>query len=454
MIHLWNIRPGKTLRVGSIALLKEHGRQQSRRLKLSDLLLLLLRCALIILLALLLAKPLWRQYPSRQEKGWVLIAKEKLPETYRQFQPVIDSLLKTGYTFHYFEPGFKKGQLSAALQQTTDTLTNSTASYWALLANLQQQADVPRSLFLYTTNYLGRFRGQRPAIDTSIHWYAYTPADSVANWWADAYVTTSGSIRARKVTSSPSGNAYTYQEQAGGAVPVKPDTATTQITIFADTYAHDARYLKAAIAAIQQFTQRKMQVSVISQPGLLPQQTDWLFWLSMQPVPEHVAARNVWQYDSGKVVNTSSRIISPAAAPIALYKRILPQQGSVENTQLLWQDGFGNAVLRLEKQGNTARYHFSSRLDPAWNELPWHAAFPGLLLQLFFPDSSSIAADKDRRIIAAQQLQPDHSHPSYLARKRAPVTTDLTAVFWVAIVALFFAERALVFKNSKLPANG
>jgi Aerotolerance regulator N-terminal len=449
MIHLWNIRPGKTLPVGSIALLKENGRPSSRRLQLSELLLLLLRCLLIMLLALLLAKPIWRTSSVRKEKGWVLLEKKGLPETYRHFQLQIDSLLQAGYSLHYFTPGFPEEHLQAALGET-EAAAADTASYWTSLDSLQQHPRAPASRYLFTPHYLSSFYGQRPHIDTGTHWYIYSPADSVSTWQAEAYATTSGSIRARKITSRTTGNSYVYEELPAGST--KADTTTKQITIFADTYAHDAGYLKAAITAIQQFTERKIHLSLISQPGALPAQTNWLFWLSVQPVPARIKAANIWRYDSGAVVNTSSWIISNEAAPIPLSKRIQAHQPA--NPEVLWKDGFGNALLSLERTNNTHTYHFTSRLDPAWNELPWNAAFPGLLLQLLYPDSTVIPADKDRRAIAAQQLRPDQYSPNLSHKRMALPVTDLAPLLWFVVFILFLAERIWVFITKRTSTNG
>jgi hypothetical protein len=449
MIHLWNIRPGKTLPVGSIALLKENGRRSSRRLQLTELLLLLLRCLLIILLALLLAKPVWRATSVKKEKGWVLMEKKGLPETYRHFQPQIDSLLQAGYSLHYFTPGFPEEHLQAALGETEDTATD-TASYWALLDSLQQHPRTPATRFLFTPHYLSRFHGQRPHIDTATHWYIYRPADSVSTWQAEVYAITSGGIRGRKITSRATGNSYVYEELPERSA--EADTATKQITIFADTYVHDAGYLKAAITAIQQFTERKIHLSLISQPRALPAQTDWLFWLSVQPVPDQVKAANIWRYDSGAVINASSWIISNEAAPIPLFKRIQADQPA--NADVLWKDGFGNTMLYLELGNSTHTYHFSSRLDPAWNELPWNAAFPGLLLQLLYPADTHIPPDKDRRAIAAQQLRPDQYGPERSDKRTALPVTNLAPLLWAAVFILFLSERIWVFITKRTSTNG
>src|ERR1700743_1895371 len=103
-IHLWNIRQGKTLKVGSISLITVSSQKNSRSFKLHDLLLLLLRCLLLALLAFILMQPLWQKRINlAQIKGWILIPKESLKETYQKFKPEIDSLSKAGYEFHYFD---------------------------------------------------------------------------------------------------------------------------------------------------------------------------------------------------------------------------------------------------------------------------------------------------------------------------------------------------------------
>jgi hypothetical protein len=193
-------------------------------------------------------------------------------------------------------------------------------------------------------------------------------------------------------------------------------------------------------------------LSLTSQPAALPAQTDWLFWLSVQPVPAGVKAANIWRYDSGVVLNTSSWIISNEAAPVPLFKRIQAHQPVPR--QILWKDGFGNALLHLEQTGNTRIYHFSSRLDPAWNELPWSAAFPGLLMQLLYPDSTTVPADKDRRAIAAQQLLPDQYGQDVSRKRMALPVTDLAPLLWAAVFICFLAERIWVFITKRVKNNG
>ena len=101
-IHLWNVKTGRTLKVGSIAFLSESARSHARSFKLSEWLLLLLRCLLIILIVLLMTRPYWQQQVNTaNEKGWILIEEGKVNEAYKTYKSSIDSLLKVGYSFHY-----------------------------------------------------------------------------------------------------------------------------------------------------------------------------------------------------------------------------------------------------------------------------------------------------------------------------------------------------------------
>ncbi|HVX51305.1 MAG TPA: BatA domain-containing protein, partial [Chitinophagaceae bacterium] len=79
-VHLWNVRRGKVLKVGSVALLLQQTTKNTSSIQLHQLLLLVLRCMLMVLLALLLAKPLWVGN-SRYAAGWVLLDKNDVPQT-------------------------------------------------------------------------------------------------------------------------------------------------------------------------------------------------------------------------------------------------------------------------------------------------------------------------------------------------------------------------------------
>src|ERR1700754_3022267 len=72
IVHLWNDRRGKVLRIGSITLLEGASQRLSWSRQLSQWWLLLVRCLLVMALAFLLAAPYWKVQDAGKKKGWVL----------------------------------------------------------------------------------------------------------------------------------------------------------------------------------------------------------------------------------------------------------------------------------------------------------------------------------------------------------------------------------------------
>ena len=99
-IHLWNVRQGRVLEVGTIRFMEPSQKKRASNLRLSEWLLLLLRCLTIILFAIVMAGPIWKKLTDADEKGWLLIAPNELKDAYHQKSLLIDSLLKNGYRLH------------------------------------------------------------------------------------------------------------------------------------------------------------------------------------------------------------------------------------------------------------------------------------------------------------------------------------------------------------------
>ncbi len=484
VIHLWNIKPGKTLKVGSISLFRESSPKSSRSFKVQDILLLLLRCLMLMLLAFLLAVPLWQQrIKTGKIKGWLLIPKENFTETYKHFKPAIDSISKKkGYELHYFNNGFLKADLPAILQHPQkDSAATWPANYWALILQLEQR--IPSSVHteIFTPNTLSHFNGSKPKTNLTINWHTYTPADSVSTWLSGAWLNTNGNIRVVLGTATPTGTAYHYSDvkNDGSAsaynislesgVPVislknmpaekiKVDTISQRIAIYTDKYSVDANYLKAALNAICGLTQRKTIIKVYSQPDAIPANQDWIFWLSEKADDGTIAqkTKNLFAYENGKmneinswISNSGSYNITQGQPKIALYKSISTKK-TVGNA--LWTDGFGNPILSIE-QGKTVNYHFYNRFNPAWNDLVWSDDFPKWLLELTaqYPKDTG---NHDRRIISAQQSQPTYINAS--DEIIAPQTQQISLVkyLWLILALVFIIERWLATKNNAALVNG
>ncbi|HMG08189.1 MAG TPA: BatA domain-containing protein [Mucilaginibacter sp.] len=487
IIHLWNIKPGKTLKVGSISLMTSAAQKSSRSFKLNDVLLFLLRCLLLTLLAFLLAMPVWRQYLSAaQTKGWLLIPKESIKEGYNEFKPTIDSLTKAGYEFHYFNKGFIKADLKQVLTDAATQTNPEPVNYWSLIAQLNDQLPAAMPVYLFTSHQARHFTGNKPSIASNVHWQTYTPADSLSTWIESAWFTNTNAIKVVEGNSKPSGTYFTsYIIQSGGganavftvninngkpeislknsdqkAIPI--DTNSLRIAIFTDKHSTDATYLKAALDAVSNFSGHKTIIKQYSDAGQIPAAQNWIFWLSEKPVDINSLKKtiNILNYEPGQVNNTVSWIKTNGAFSVAgqqcfpaLYKLV---KDGATNLQPVWLDGYGNAVLNMQQNQHTTSYHFYSRFNPAWNELVWSDGFPKLLLKLMTVNHNAHQMTQhDRRVMDQQQLRP-YVIPSVKNTDAHKITiqTDLTHYFWLALVFVFFVERSLAHKNKLVPKNG
>jgi len=454
VIHLWHVKRGKTLKVGSLAFLQKSSKQQSTSLKITDWLLLLIRCLLIILLAIILAKPQWQSTPkANTQKGWLVVAANQPLTTNHACKQVIDSLLANNYELHLLQKGFPKFSLADSNQLANDTI--QAQAYWLLY---QQLMATSASGYVFTDRQLQHFTGTATAINKRFKWVSYSSKDKVNTWLISAYGTYNDSVVVNIGNSTPSVTAISNTTMAfkngvsegvllqgqNISLAAKPsdtiriDTATQIIAIYAKEYTADAEYVKAALAAIKAFTKRKVQVAVTNNEADLPKQMDWLFWLSDSPVSTTSKANNILAYQAGKpiVENTWLRHTN-----IGITKAIS------NHTDLpIWQDGMGKYLLTVNEQ-NPNIYKLYTHFNPSWNDLVWHQQFPSLLAELLYKEP--IIHSQDKREIDANTLKPSIENDATL--QKIPTTiTDISQWIWLLAFVVLLAERWLSFttKNS------
>jgi len=466
-IHLWNIKRGKTLKVGSISLITISSQKKSRSLKLNDLLLLLLRCLLLTLVAFILAAPLWQRHNLSTVKGWVLIPKEDLKESHQKFKSTIDSLNKAGYEFHYFNKGFEKTDFSKALADTT-IYKNTNISYWSLAQQLDGQVPPTLPVHLFTSNNANHFTGKKPEISLALYWQSYTPADSTSTWVEKAWLTNNNELQIVEGNSKSSSTFYTehtirsgdqqtpfvvHTENGKLSVGLKNsnesvvvDTSIWRFAIYADKNSPDAGYVKASLASIVQFTKHRAAIKQYADSGQIPQHQNCVFWLSAKPVNQQLNCDNIFAYENGKVKNTYSWINGESSSKqkINLYRSIATAHS---NEYPIWKGGFGEPVLSLQKRGQTNNYHFYSRFDPAWSDLVWSDSFPKMLMELIVGQPAEPDRKYDRRVMDAKQIMPAINSEAHVSNKIVE-RTDLSHYLWLLLVLIFGAERWLAHNKS------
>ena len=421
IIHLWNQRPGKTLRVGSVILVAENMVLHKKNARLTELLLLLLRCLLLACIAIALAAPLWRKQENKTAKGWILMGRTKLITAYDHFKPEIDSLLHAGFEFHYFEEDFAKADFQKALQTQNDTFPVKPLSYWGIISLLNEQADAKLPLYVFTDNYLRNFSGNRPVVSLNLHWLTYTP---------DTFVVQSAAA----------------------------DTGVLHVTVYTPAQTNDGRYVKAALDAIHQFSKKNIITRLVNQVAEIPAQQDWLFCLSDEAIPADKKATHTLSYAKGKETPTASYILPAGHSSfdaVELYSSIIENDTAMNFSSVNWRDGFGHPLLTMEEKNNTSYYWLYTHIDPAWNELPWSNGFPQMLYGLMYTDSNALANPTDKTIIDSNQLMPVTVNEKDAGLKPALFSeTKLAGIFWLIAFVLFFAERCLSFYHRKIVTNG
>lgn len=489
LIHLWHIKTGKTLKIGSIALLGESARQSARSFRINDWLLLLLRCLLLILISLLLTQPFWqKQAQQAKTKGWILVEKEPLKEVYAHFKPQIDSLLKSGYELRQFDASFKALKLQEVLQDTSRKAMNpKPRSYWGLLALLEQK--IPT--YLFTSNQLQHFQNSRPALNVDLRWKTYTPADSVSTWIQNAFLTSKDSIGLILGNSKPAGTSFSSIKLQSGRgnsrfdvsfeagkpfvalknnpqAQVLVDTSTLKITVFQNQFSADAAYLIAALQAVKKFSGRKMKISLANNFNQVAAKQDWIFWLSAQNSPEKLnqkmaANGQVFQYETGKAqavnswISSGNNFTGNGPETINLYQHFLVDKTSMADAKTIWQDGFGKPILSLQETGNVNLYRFYSRFNPSWNDLVWSSDFPKMMLNLIlksYPQKDFTL--NDRRIIGTnqQQISTVNAVNTSFINPKPKDLTDLKHACWIALFLVFLLERIISTLTKKQEIYG
>lgn len=449
IIHLWNVKQGKTLKIGSISLLGEAAPLSSRSYRIADWLLLLLRLLLIILLAFLLAEPYMKKEAGKgAQKGWLLMEKNSFSSTYREQKKDIDALLKAGYELRNFDIGFSKINLNDTL--TKDSLTDhETMSYLSLLRQLNERLPAGFPVTLYADQPLNKLTGALPAVNFNLQWKGTGKTDTVRNW------TTIFSGKTYEATSSPSLTSYRSLD------PSK-EPASVSVLLFNGGNTEDGNYVMAALDAIADFTKLRIEVKQWNTQYNSDLKYDIGFWLSDQPLANNFLkninqAGRLFSYETGKTVAVHSLIdLQPgkagSEATVELNKRIV---AITEQGESIWKDGFGRPVLSLEKEKSLDHYHFYSRLNPQWTTLIWNGQFVKALMPIVLGNEEAVRSSGfgfeshpgDQRRTAGLFSQKHASAVPSAGMDKEGVQEPLNRFFWMMALAIFLLERILSFSN-------
>jgi hypothetical protein len=505
IIHLWNVRKGKVLRIGSTLLMSDATQQNTSSLRLSQWLLLLIRCLMILFLAMLMAGPEWHVNKQQTGKGWVLIDEKDFRMIYSQFKSPIDSLLSKGYELHSVDETLEKINIADSLKfidegaestkvstaASTATSTNKSSSYWSMLRKADQLLPPGYPVYFFSNDKLAdavpNNFSQRPRVSIDLRWHmAHTDTvfSAITEYPAIPAFARQLSTGGYELTSfqpAKNGSHFIKNVSQNPAVSFsKTDTSSKLVTIYHNKFSEDLRYLQAAIRAIAGFGNYKLSLRTVDNISEIPKSQQWIFWLSKETPPGNLSTENLFVYQPGNTVKTKSWLttsdgaVSPAA--IKIYQRIADartKQVVVGNQNLLWKDGYGNPLLTLEdgngnplpanEDGNSGNeynannvsnagndvpvkkvYRFYTRFHPAWSDLSWNPDFPKLLFPFIIENHVQrmvIKYDESRTEVA--DVIPTVVRQTYKDNKSAFVVVELTNLFWFITFILFATERII-----------
>ena len=447
LIHLWKVNRGKTLKIGTIALLGKISAQHAKSRRLADWLLLTLRCLLILLLAFIIAQPyLNSKNTAGQVKGWILMEKQQLREVYQHHRPQIDSLLNKGFELRDFNPGFQPLTLQDTLNSDSGFTTNVAAASLLKQLNVRVPAHFP--VHLYRDRRLNQMSQELPLVHFNLIWLDLQPSDTLSSW------TSKLPVKTYEAHSSPAATWYSPVNQV-------KDSLTVLIAGNADP--SDAAYIQAAVRAITDFSKIRLLLKPWSSSDFLALKPDLVFWLKDEAL--HPLLKQSWKsnarlftYEKAEVQELRSTINfktqNLANVPVIELKKrkaISSPKGSVA-----WSDGNGVPLLTIENKPDLIHYHFYSRFHPQWTDLVESEQFVKMLLPVVMGSTGSDADfgyedhPADQRKVHKQQPLNLKGNTAWVQEK-VEARESITSLFWVLAWLIFVLERILTFRNHKTP---
>ncbi|AMM50683.1 hypothetical protein TH61_05125 [Rufibacter sp. DG15C] len=492
-IHLWNKKPPKTVQVGSIRWLQPSQSQKLSSIHLSQVWLLLLRCLMVLLLALLLAQPQWTRPITAQPENHVYLHPALLQKQYlSQITTTVDSLAGKGWQVHTLASGFPKlslDQETSIASFQSDSTTADTTNAWARLRVLTRSFPSHAKAWIFTTNLVRHHRGAQPALRAGFTWVPVS-APQTEVWLQEAYCTQKNQLRVKvgksddqaviftehtvakpaygqtislpqlpavKFTTHAQADSLTLQGGAQNTISLQK--LPLQVLVQVDKARQaDVRYLKAALQTALDYREQAYSLTASSSPQPLPSAApDWVFWLTDEPLASFLARFPEKRLKTLQDAPTSARVqkrkswlqIPGVPLQVPLHQRTLAEKNL--QAQILWQDGYGDPLLTQTHKANQTQYQFYSRFHPTWNTLVDSGHFPEALLRLLFPEDTTWKTLYDTRALPPEVERPKPFSGSFQEiRPKTEEVLDLK-LWLVGVLALLLAlERWLAGRRKRI----
>ena len=408
-IHLWSKKEGKTIKIGSVQLLKKADTKQSRSIKLNEFWLLILRLFLISFLVLIISKVHIRK--KVDNAAFTYIVESSLLQN-KEFKSILDTI-STDAPMRLLQNGFPEIDLDANHKHDT-----TIPKYWQLAKEMQS---IPSdSIIVFTSAYQSGFKGLRPEITKPIEWIPISidktskhllevnqlndQLELLVMNTSDQHVSFDKEVlqsNNTKIKLNTSKDSIYYLEKW----TVIDTKKTNQVLLFYDAdFLSQAKYFEAGFKVVSKYLNHKINlVKTNDIESIDAIAFDIVIWFSEKPI-----------------LNTNGKVV------------------------LFEANQFADQLI--EESSIHGVYHLTKFLDTENIEKD---RLPEQLIQLLDlnPTLEKKINQHDLRVLAKEAMLPIYSN----LRLDAPNNNslDMTKWLWVLFILLLISERILSFYRSQ-----
>lgn len=476
-IHLLSRGSSPRLRLGTLRFLEGAETRTVRRLRLTERSLLAARCAILALLALILAEPFeWREPRGAGSGRGLLLIDPALAAG--GLDDALGELVTERRSLGWKVSILQDGLPLLPESMEPELVDPSGGELWSLAREAVWREAPGAPVELVTASRVAAVSGTRPRLPEDASWRIWRSeeAEGVNRWIerAGSGIDEAGALIA---TSRPSGTSYRQAEP--GEITEAPGSAPGEVelslldggSVEADDRLRLARPAKPVRVAIVAAAGRELDrlyletaletlSEVVPVPlALVPEGGDessveLLFWLSDEPPTadawSRVADRGALVADGGGRWEECSSEVRAGAIAFEVRRCAAPglEAAADSGAQTLWALSDGRALLTSTAGPADVRtYAFSSRFRPDWSSLVLSPAYLEWLRELVMESGpalalrSSATAASDRSTMAPSFFEAARAQGPFPRRREADRAWQWA--LWAMLLAALVTERLL-----------
>ncbi|MBZ0112870.1 MAG: BatA domain-containing protein [Thermoanaerobaculia bacterium] len=433
LVHLWGRGRGREVVVASLRWFGDGVSTFARRWRPSDLALLIVRCALVMAMALALAQPRAATRPVAKEGTWIVVEPAVLEEEQGRLRLEQLRAESPQSEVRWLVPGAPPvgdGQSPAGADRWRD-------DQWAALAAVGEVAPPGVDLVLLTRDRLAALPGARPVLTHDVTWIALETPDSV-DWLG----TESHPVIRRESSAEATRLEMSVDEDIAGR------TGLEVLVEVAPERREDGALARRAVESLKS---RGWRVSLASEGG----GGTVRILLGLPDLPDDPALPDGGFTEGARWVlldgEGPERACRGTVRPSQVVPRPFPMMRCLgsEWGRPLWSAPDGQPLLTQTASPDRTIYRFASRLHPSWSGLDatgWADWLEERWLHDGLLPSEVTPLGLDRRRSFSNEQEPRRAGPPSEVSPRFHPWPE--TVLWWLVAGLLLAERWMQRRRS------